>query len=747
MRNQTPPQQNSKNESPFNISLCDQSSARAAAEKEIRNRNHDNNRTNHNSPTTPATSCRKTIISETPDKSKANSRASTVPSPSVSSTSTQLFPSSKNTEGKLNSGKTESKNPCGEKPIRDLSPESGTLSAVLAQSGRNFEPGVKTQREKKTLTAKNPSAGKVTTMVIDNAPGHATGETSTAQQRVISPERRHSGRVENGNTNPMSMRTEQSRCAQFSAAQACSHLHMVAKIQLEYLIFLEALVRFQHRMIVEAINTINQTDIEEQFYFVADFFCKLIEGNRQTENIFRDASLARQERERAEHQRHMSQETTHSLRSVVDCLPDEIKMRLRCAQDTVSKKREEVLSIVLPFEDWKHGKQQREWESLKQQARKQHQESVQKQQQQIEEKTPPAQRSSESQKRNNVQSQKQQHEKTHHQHVSGYTQSSISDAPNQLEISKESQKSEQHRNPGRASEETELTQNRTLSSGRIQSPRHEESIVIHQHGTRHEPLRTPQHVEQLQSLLLQREQLYEQQRYEEVQKKMVDELLQVKDMDQKTILLQHIVQALQSQKASSRDGLKSPPAINSGLASRTTESQFTNIENKHAASREVSEREPFEVIHYFESIVFMYNSSVQEASNFVEIFFFSQADQSRTPYVSKAVFPPYPSAEQFLTSLSTASSNPLRFPENLRITSDMISKNQPTAEKTPVSKNSEKFNSQLFGEKVGIKFISRISRVSPFLLTIFSIYRFRMCRQVGAHPYCPASFPVRIHRL
>lgn len=124
-------------------------------------------------------------------------------------------------------------------------------------------------------------------------------------------------------------------------------------------------------------------------------------------------------------------------------------------------------------------------------------------------------------------------------------------------------------------------------------------------------------------------------------------------------------------------------------------------------------------MHYFESIIFMYNPSVQEASTFLEIFFFSQVDQTRTPHVSKAVFPPYPSAEQFLTSLSTASSNPLRFPENLRITSDMISKNQPTAEKTPVSKNSEKFNSQLFGENVSIKFISRISRVSLLLLTIF----------------------------
>lgn len=593
LRNSTPPQ-NLKNESPFNISLCDQSSARAAAEKEMRTRNHENHRTNHSSQTTPATSSRKTIISETPDKGKANSRPSIVPSPSGSSTPTQLFPSRKNTESE-NSRTIESENPCGENPVRNFSPESKTPSIALAESSRNFEPGVKTQREKKTLTTKTPPTGKVThpTMVADDALSYGTGETSTAQKRVTSPERGHSSRMENANTqnvstDPMSTRTEQSRGAQYSNAQTCSHFHEIAKIQLEYLIFLETFMRIQHTTIVKAISTINQTLTPEQFHFVADFFCNLVKENKHTENIFREACFARQERERLDHQRHMSQDTVASLRSVFDRLPDEVKTRLRSAEEFVRSERDQVFNQVLSCE----GRQQkREWEVLKQQLQKQQQESLQKQQQQTEEKTLPARRSSESQKRNN--GQQQQHEKTQHQSLSGYI-SLTCGSPNQVEISKEVKKTEQHRKQGRASEETELALNRTqvpLGSSRIQSSRQEESIVSYQQARRSELLRTPQHLEQLQSLLLQREHFYEQQRYEEVQKKMVDELFQVKDMDQKTILLQHIVQALQSQKASSREGLKSPPAISSGLGSKATESQLPNVQNKqsvYAPPQEVS---------------------------------------------------------------------------------------------------------------------------------------------------------------
>ena len=590
IRNSTPPQ-NSKNESPFNISLCDQSSARAAAEKEVRTRNHENHRTNHNSQTTPVTSSRKTIISETPDKSKANSRPSIVSSPSVSSTPTQLFPSKKNPVSE-NSRTIESENPCGENPIRNFSPESKTPS--IAESGRNFEPDVKTQREKKTVATKTPTTGKVThpSLVVDDAQSYGTGETSTAQKRVISPEGGHSSRMENTNTqnvntNPMSTRSEQSRGAQYTNAQTCSHLHAIAQIQLEYLIFLEGLMRFQHKMIVEAISTINKTLTQEQFHYVADFFCNLVEGNKYTENILREAYFARQEKERVEHQRHMSQETVASLRSVFDRLPEEVKTRLRSAGEFVNNERDQVLNFVLSFgERQQQGKQMREWEVFKQQLQKQHQESFQKQQQQIEEKTLPARRSSESQKRSN--GQQQHNEKTQNQSLSGYISLS-SDSPNQVETSKEVKKTEQQRKQGRASEDTELTENRTQVPR--QSPRQEESIVSQQQASRSEVLRTSQHLEQLHSLLLQRQHFYEQQHYEEVQKKMVDELFQVKDMDQKTILLQHIVQALQSQKASSREGLKSPPAISSGLGTKAAESQLTNVQNKqsqYAGPREVS---------------------------------------------------------------------------------------------------------------------------------------------------------------
>ena len=100
---------------------------------------------------------------------------------------------------------------------------------------------------------------------------------------------------------------------------------------------------------------------------------------------------------------------------------------------------------------------------------------------------------------------------------------------------------------------------------------------------------------------------------------------------------------------------------------------------------------------------------------FREIFF-SQVDQTQTSYVSKAVVHPYLSAEQFLTSLTTAGSNEMLFPENLRLTPDMISKNQLTGEKTPLSGSSEKSNSQLFGKKVNVKFISLIESLltTPF---------------------------------
>lgn len=113
----------------------------------------------------------------------------------------------------------------------------------------------------------------------------------------------------------------------------------------------------------------------------------------------------------------------------------------------------------------------------------------------------------------------------------------------------------------------------------------------------------------------------------------------------------------------------------------------------------------------------MYDPSKPEVTCiFLEIF--SQVDQTQPSYMSKAVIHPYLSAEQFLTSLSTAASNELLFPENLRLTPDMISKNQPTAEKTPFSRNLEKSTSQLFGKKVNLKFISLIES----LLTTPSCY-------------------------
>lgn len=93
-----------------------------------------------------------------------------------------------------------------------------------------------------------------------------------------------------------------------------------------------------------------------------------------------------------------------------------------------------------------------------------------------------------------------------------------------------------------------------------------------------------------------------------------------------------------------------------------------------------------------------------------------QVDQTQTSYVSEVVVSPYLSAEQFLTSLSTAAPNEMLFPENLRLTPDMISKNQLTTEKTPLSGSSEKSNSQLFGKKVNLKFISLVESLltTPF---------------------------------
>ena len=599
VRNRTPPQ-NSKNESPLNISLCDQSSARAAA---VRARNGENHRSSSQS-TKP--SPRKSNVIESTDKNKTNSKL--VPSPSVPSPPTELFPSSKNT-GSGNSTsftpgiettrktsphvtprKIASDSSSDENSVRNISPDMETPSTVLTKS-RKFVPGVETHRKKRTPRTKTPP-----TMVVDGALNLSAVEIPSATQQrstVISPERAHSTRMENerakhtnrhgnGNTqnvdtNPMSTPTEniQARSTQYNNTQECSHLRTIAKIQLEYLIFLEALVRFQHTMVVEAINTINQTVTEEQFFFVADFFCKLVEGNRHTENIFREASFTRQERQRMEHQRHLAQETAASPNHVIGCLPEEIRTRLRSAQEAVNREREEVLSVVLPFEEWQQkGGQQREWEVLKQQLQKQQKglchENIQKQHQVDERRQAPRQ----GQKQNHLQGQ----DKTRHQNSSGVFSSS-SGTSNRAEMSKE-----QQRKQVRTAEELQQS-----SRGAMQSPpRQDENTVLQ--AARSELLRTPQNFHQLQPFLLQREHFHEQKRYEEVQKKMVNELFQMKDVEQKTILLQHIVQALQSQKASSRDVLKSPPTISSNFGNRTTESQMTKVQNKQSqypAPREV----------------------------------------------------------------------------------------------------------------------------------------------------------------
>lgn len=353
-----------------------------------------------------------------------------------------------------------------------------------------------------------------------------------------------------------------------SNTPSCSHLRTIAEIQLEYLIFLEALVRFQHRLIMEAINTINQPITEEQFFFVADFFCKLVEGNRNTENIFREANFTRQERQRLEHQRHQPQAA--SPKHVISCLSEEIKARLRSAHEAVGMEREQVLSVVLPnYEEFqKKEQQQREWEALKQQIQKQqkasHRESIQKQNS-IDERMP-WQGQSESQ--NHLQGRQ---DKTRNQGLSGspgdnFTPSFSFDTPDQVPTEIQA---------------NDLQGKRTQQPNEVQSPVQEGCSLLQQQQTRSDLLGAPQHLQHLRSsMLLQREQLYEQQKCEKVQKKMLDELFQMKDVEQKTVLLQHIVQELQSQKASSRDVLKSPPTISPGFGCKTTEGQLTKVQSR-----------------------------------------------------------------------------------------------------------------------------------------------------------------------
>ena len=617
LSNQTPPQ-NSRNESPFNIALCDQSSARVAAEKELaRTRNHENSRTNHNSQSTPMTSSRKSSVIETADK--ANSRL--VPSPSIPSHPMQLFAT--NTEGgncpnftltiettrktppQITTGVIPSESPSDENPVRNSSPESEAPSTALAESSRNFVPGVKTHRKKKKPRTKTAPIAKVIhpTVVIDDAPSQSTVETTTQQRStnnlqntVISTERGHSSRMENErarnscrmesgvtknvHTNPIITQTKnmQARGTQFSNTQERSHF---TEIQSEYLRVMEALVRFQYSMIIEAYDTINQTRTEEQRSSVTDTFCKLVEQNRHTGNIFCEASFARQERQRVEHERHMSQGTAASPNRVTGCLPEEIERRLRSAEEAVDRGRKEVISVVLPFEERQQKKgQHMEWEVLKQQLQKQqkalHNEKIKKHHH-VEEKTQPArQGQAEAQKQNHLQGQQQRQDKTQHHSLPGVFPL-YSDSSSQVELLKET---EQQLKQAPAPEEPQQASRTQVQPSVMQSTPQQANPLLH--ASRSQLLRTPENFQQLQQLLLQRAQLYEQQRYEEVQRKRVNELLQVKDVEQKTILLQDIVDALESQKASSRDVLKSPPAINSNFGNRSTESQLTKVQTKQS---------------------------------------------------------------------------------------------------------------------------------------------------------------------
>ncbi|XP_028390923.1 uncharacterized protein LOC114515808 isoform X2 [Dendronephthya gigantea] len=443
---------------------------------------------------------------------------------------------------------------------------------------------------------------------------------------------------------------------------SCSHLRTIAEIQLEYLIFLEALVRFQHRMIMEAINTINQPITEEQFFFVADFFCKLVEGNRHTENIFREANFTRQERQRVEHQRHQPQAA--SPKRVVTCLSDEIKARLRSAQEAVSREREQVLSVVLPNFDeiQKKEQQQREWEAFKQQLQKQqkafHREGIQKQNS-FEERMP---YQAQSDPQNNLQGYQ---DKTRNQGITGSLGDNFAppfpfDPPNQVPAEMIERQRMHAQQPDEAPQAVEAT---TTQAGSIHSPIQEGCTLLPQQQTRSDLLGAPQHLQQLRSsLLLQREQLYEQQKYEKVQKRMLDELFQMKDVEQKTVLLQHIVQELQSQKASSRDVLKSPPTISTGFGCRTTESQLTKVQ-----SRRIQSSAP------------------------------RQANETPAPQpVSTATDASYISAEQLLSSLTTS---PLKKPnvwsiaDTIGVGSSGRSETQSTPASDKVSRNPDQSSS------------------------------------------------------
>ena len=569
LRNQSSPKSTRK-ESPFNISLCDQSTARAAAQKEItRVRNHENHRSNFQS-----MSSRKSNVTKTPEKDKQNSKLVDIPSVSSSNKNTE-----KRNRASLNPEKetiretspltTTRRSPIGENSAKRVSPESEQRSSILEENTRNFVPGAETHRKKKTS-----ATTKTATIGIVSHPAVVIADTS------ISPERSYSSRVEiernehaslqNVDTNPVTTQTENTppRRTQYNGTQGCEHLRTIAQIQLEYLIFLEALVRFQHNMVVEAVHTINQTTTKEQFCYVSDFFCKLVESNRHTENLFREASITKQDRQKTEHQRHLSQETATSPNRVYDCLPEEIKTKLRSAQEAVNRERDEVLSVLLPIEEWEQRQgQQTEWEALKQHLQKHpnalYNENIPKPYP-GEERTQPSRPSvPESQKLNTLQGQQQHQDLAKHQDLSW------------LDVSNEMRKIEQQRKNLRAPEEQQQTNRQIQSSptGVIKMMQSPNAFLQRQAGGT-DLLRVSQHFS-----LPQREQ----QNHEEVQKKMVNELFQMKDMEQKTILLQHIVQQLQSQKESSRTGLKSPPPISHKFGSGTTDNQLAKIQNNQSS--------------------------------------------------------------------------------------------------------------------------------------------------------------------
>jgi hypothetical protein len=222
-----------------------------------------------------------------------------------------------------------------------------------------------------------------------------------------------------------------------------------------------------------------------------------------------------------------------------------------------------------------------------------------------------------------------------------------------VEASKEMRPSGEQRKKAREKPQ----QTSTVASNVIQSPPQDGNRVLP--ATRSEA--TPQIIQQPQPLMMiQREQLFEQKRYEEAQKKMVDELLQMKDVEQKAILLQHIVKALQSQR-SSRDVLKSPPAINANFGNKLTESLLTKVQkkqNQHAV--------PHEVIN-------------------------------QTQAVPKTSVPVHLSADQLLSSLTTSPTTMRRMTESLGIPPALISEKQPIVGKTYVSRNLEK--SEMVAEK------------------------------------------------